>query len=302
MQPPGSTFKLVMALIGQQEGVLNPGTYYPCRQGYPPMGGKPKCHPHSSPLNLIPSIQHSCNSYYAFVFRSVIENRKYKSVEEAFENWRNYALSFGIGRKLEADLLNELRGSLPTVKYYNKVFGERRWKASTVISLGIGQAELGVSMLQMANIVCIIANKGYYYIPHVIKQIGPEKKILKKFTEKHYSMVTDTAYYNNVIKGMDEAVRAGTAAASKIPGIEYCAKTGTAENPHGKDHSVFVAFAPKENPKIVIAVLVENAGWGSSWAAPIASLMIEKYLKGKIERPQVETRMLEGDLIHPKKK
>ena len=298
--PPGSTFKLIDALIGQNEGVLSPETRYPCARGYPPLGGKPKCHPHPSPLDLYESISHSCNSYYSYVFKSIIENKKYNnSTEAGFESWRNYALSFGVGRKLNTDLPNELRGSLPTINYYNKVFGKGAWKASTVISLGIGQAELGITPLQNANVVTIIANRGFYYIPHIIKAIGnnPNDSCLNRFKIKQYPLVTDTSYYNVVIQGMAGTVENGTASAVKIKDITICAKTGTAQNPHGKDHSVFVAFAPREHPVIAIAVLVENAGFGAEWAAPIASLMIEKYIRGYITRPEMEERMLNGKLV-----
>lgn len=297
--PPGSTFKLVDALIGQNEGVLTINTRYPCARGYPPLGGHPKCHAHASPLALCDAIGHSCNSYFSFVFKSIIDNDKYNNTEEAFAKWRDYALSFSIGKKLNSDLANELRGNLPSIKYYDKVFGKGSWKASTVISLGIGQAELGITPVQNANIVSIIANRGWYYIPHIIKAIGndPNDTLLNRFKVKQYTMVTDTNIYKNVIQGMSDAVQSGTAAALKINGVDYCAKTGTAENPHGKDHSVFVAFAPKINPKIAIAVLVENAGFGATWAGPIATLMMEKYLNGKVIRTDLEKKMMEGNLI-----
>ncbi|MBI2269317.1 MAG: penicillin-binding protein 2 [Bacteroidetes bacterium] len=297
--PPGSTFKLIDALIAQQEGVLNPETRYPCARGYPPLGGKPKCHPHSSPLALYESISHSCNSYYSYVFKSIVDNDKYHSTTEGFEAWRNYALSFGVGRKLNTDLPNELRGLVPTVKYYDKVFGKGSWKSSTVISLGIGQAELLITPLQNANVVATIANRGFYYIPHIIKAINnnPDHPKLQRFKQKQFPLVTDTAYFNNVVKGMAFTVESGTGASVKIKDITMCGKTGTAQNPHGKDHSVFVAFAPKDNPKIAVAVLVENAGFGAAWAAPIASLMIEKYIRGYITRPDMEKRMFEGNLI-----
>lgn len=298
--PPGSTFKLVMALIGQQEGVLTPETRYPCARGYPPLGGHPKCHAHSSPLALSDAIGHSCNSYFSFVFKSVIENKKYHDTYVAYAAWRDIAMSFNIGQKTGSDLANELRGNIPSIKYYDKVFGKGSWKASTVISLGIGQAEMGITPLQNANLVAIIANRGWYYVPHIVKAIGRNENdtTLARFKVKHYTMITDTNIYQNVINGMSDAVTSGTAAALKIKGVDYCAKTGTAENPHGKDHSVFVAFAPKKNPRIAIAVLVENAGFGATWAGPIATLMMEKYLNGIIERKDLEKKMMEGDLIH----
>ncbi|TND07576.1 MAG: penicillin-binding protein 2 [Bacteroidetes bacterium] len=296
--PPGSTFKLLNALIGQQEGVLTPSTLYPCARGYPPMGGKPKCHPHASPTNLEGSIATSCNSYYSYVFRSIVENRrKYKRSVDGYTAWRKYVQSFGVGVKLDSDLPYVLKGNVPSVEYYDKLHGKGAWMASNIISLGIGQAELGITPLQMANITSTIANKGWYYTPHIIKSIGDEKEIDAKWKVKHYTMVTDTQYFNNVIEGMYKVVEAGTARIAQIPGIEVCGKTGTAQNPHGDDHSVFVCFAPKDNPKIAIAILVENSGYGSRWAAPIASLMVEKYLTGKITRPELEKRMLEGNLI-----
>jgi len=295
--PPGSTFKLLNALVGQQEGVTRTDTRYPCAMGYPPLGGKPKCHRHPGPCDLEMSIQHSCNSYYSYVFKSIIDNRRYKSTEEGYEAWRKYVLSFGVGVKLDSDLPYVLKGNVPSVQYYDKIFGKGRWRASTVISLGIGQNELGITPLQMANITSIIANKGWYYTPHIIKSIGDEKEIDAKWRQKHYTLVTDTNYFNVVIEGMAEVVRAGTARVAQIPGIEVCGKTGTAQNPHGKDHSVFVCFAPKDDPKIAIAILVENSGFGATWAAPIASLMVEKYLTGKITRPDLEKRMMEGNLL-----
>jgi len=297
--PPGSTFKLVMALIGQQEGVLNVNTRYPCSKGYAPLGGHPKCHAHASPLDLTGAIGHSCNSYFSYVFKSVIENRKYNDTYIAFAAWRELALSFCVGKKTNSDLANELSGNIPSIKYYDRIFGKGRWKASTVISLGIGQAEMGITPLQSANVVTIIANRGWYYIPHIIKEVGnnPNDTSLQRFKKKQYTMITDTLIYQNVINGMSDAVQSGTAAALKIPGIDYCAKTGTAENPHGKDHSVFVAFAPTNHPKIAIAVLVENAGFGATWAGPIASLLMEKYLKGKVTRPDLEKHIMETNLI-----
>lgn len=298
--PPGSTFKLIMALIGLHEHVLTPSTRYPCARGYPPLGGRPKCHPHPSPMDLEGAIGTSCNSYFSYVFKSVIDDKTYDDTYKAYANWREIAMSFCLGVKTGSDLSNELRGNVPSIKYYDKVFGKGSWKASTVISLGIGQAEMGITPLQNANLVTIIANKGFYYTPHIVKAIGGNANdtLLDRFKVKHYTKITDTAIYNVVIQGMARAVESGTAGALKIDGIPYCAKTGTAQNPHGKDHSVFVSFAPKENPKIAVGILIENAGFGSTWAGPIARLMMEKYLKGKITRPDLEKRMIEGDLIH----
>jgi penicillin-binding protein 2 len=291
--PPGSTFKLVMALLAQQEQTLNPETRYPCYGGYPPGGGKPKCHPHASPLDLKGSIAQSCNSYYSYVFRSVIDNKKYKSTQEAFAAWKKNIEKFGIGIRLHADLPNVLKGSVPTIPYYDKYFGKGQWRSSTIISLGIGQGELGITPLQNANIIAGIANRGYYYTPHVVKAIGDEMYLPKEFREKH-SLGIDKKYFDIVVDGMESVVESGTAASTRIKGIVVCGKTGTAQNPHGKDHSMYVAFAPKYNPKIAIAVSVENAGFGSQWAAPIAALLIEKYLTDSISRHDLDKRMREG--------
>ena len=236
--PPGSTFKLVESLIGQQEGVLTTETRYPCAAGYAPLGGHPKCEVHPSPLALYDAIGHSCNSYFSYVFKSIIENKKYSNMYKAFEAWRNIALSFNIGRKTNSDLANELRGNIPSIKYYDRVFGKGSWKASTVISLGIGQAEMGITPLQNANVVTIIANKGWYYIPHIVKEIdsNPNDTTLKRFKVKQNTMITDTTIYNNVIEGMSHVTESGTAHLLKIEGLEYCAKTGSWDLERGLQH------------------------------------------------------------------
>ncbi len=300
MYPPGSIFKLIDALVAQNDGVLGLHTVYPCARGYPPMGGKPKCHPHPA-ADLTASIQYSCNSYYSYVFRSIVDQHRFPKFKEGYQHWRDNVMSFGVGQKLGYDIPYEKPGNVPSIKYYDKVFGVNGWRSNTIVSLGIGQAELTIVPIQMANVICAIANKGYYITPHVIKSVnGDESKIDPKYKVKHYTAVQNPEYYNNVIYGMQRVVEAGTAAASKIKDIVICGKTGTAQNPHGKDHAVFVAFAPRDNPKIAIACVVENSGFGGTWAAPIVSLVIEKYLKRKIEakeRLAIEKRMLEADLI-----
>jgi penicillin-binding protein 2 len=301
MYPPGSVFKLIDALIGQHEKVLFRNTSYPCAMGYPPMGGKPKCHRHP-PVDLPGSIAHSCNSYYSYVFRSIVDQRKFNTFKEGYNHWRNMVMSFGPGRSLGTDLPYDKPGNVPSEKYYDRVFGKNGWRSNTIVSLGIGQAELTLVPLQMANVVAIIANKGYYYIPHCIIGVGNEKNIPDSaYLRKNYVAVTDTNYYNIVIEGMQKCLESGTAYASRVKDITICGKTGTAQNPHGKDHAVFMAFAPKENPKIAIACLVENAGFGGVWSAPIVTLMIEKYLKGKTDRPELEKRILEANLIASEK-
>lgn len=296
--PPGSTFKLINDLIGEQEGVLNASTSYYCDGGYHMGSQTVKCDARHGSLALESAIAHSCNTYHCYVFRSIVDQKKFSSTEQGYQNWRNHVLTFGIGKRLFSDLPQELKGNVATVEYYDKYFGKGRWRSSTVVSLSIGQGELGITPLQMANTMCIIANKGYFYIPHIVKKIDELRTPDKHFAEKNYTDI-DPKYYEIVIQGMQSVVESGTAAGSKIKGITICGKTGTAQNPHGKDHSLFVGFAPRENPKIAIGIMVENGGWGSDWGAPIASLMIEKYLSDTISRPELEKRMLEG-VVQPK--
>src|SRR5574344_218236 len=297
--PPGSVFKLVNGLVGLQEGVLVPSDSYPCNHGFVYSGNhKLGCHGHASPLKLLDAIATSCNGYFCYVFRNIIGNRAYSSSADAFDAWRKYVLSFGFGRKLGSDFPSELGGNIPTSKYYNKMYGNGRWHFQTIVSLSIGQGEIGVTPLQIANLAAIMANRGYYYIPHIVKDSGV-MKIDKKYKERHYTLV-DTTHFKTAVKGMYMAVNGGgsagaTALSAAIPGIAVCGKTGTAQNPHGKDNSVFICFAPMDHPKIAIAAYVENAGFGATWALPVASLMMEYYLKnGEIspQRKPMEERML----------
>lgn len=298
--PPGSVFKLVNGLIGLQEGVITPQTKYNCNLGYYYGDRKLGCHAHPSPLDFTQSIMMSCNAYYCYVFRAIIENRKYGSVSEAFDNWREMVMSFGFGRKLGSDFPAELGGTLPTSKTYDKIYGKNRWRAHSIISLSIGQGEIGATPLHLANLAATIANRGYYYIPHLVKD-SPDTTIRPRFKERNYTMV-DTSHFHKVIQGMWQAVNSepgagGTARLAHVEGLDICGKTGTAQNPHGKDNAVFICFAPRENPKIAIAAYIENAGFGGTWAAPIASLMIEKYLNGEISRKDLEQRMVEANLM-----
>jgi penicillin-binding protein 2 len=227
-----------------------------------------------------------------------VDQKKYPNFVDGYNHWRDMVKTFGPGTSLGSDLPFDKPGNVPSVNYYNKVFGKNHWRSNTVVSLGIGQSELLLVPLQMANVVAIIANKGYYYIPHCIKGIGKEKMIDKKFSEKHFAAVQKEEYYDNVMDGMERTMEpGGTAPNAKIKNIRMCGKTGTAQNPHGNDHAVFQAFAPREQPKIAIACIVENAGLGGSYAAPIVSLMIEKYLTGKITRPEYEKEVLKVNLI-----
>lgn len=300
--PPGSVFKLVNGLIGLQEGVLKPEYTYPCVNGYPYGNRKLGCHSHKSPLNMEEAIMTSCNGYFCFVMRNILENKEYGGPGGALDKWREYVESFGFGHALGSDFPAELGGTIPKSSYYNKIYGKGGWKFTTVISLSIGQGEIGVTPLQIANLCATVANRGYYYIPHIIK--GSEAlDIDPKYRERHYTMV-DTSHFHEVINGMWRAVNSGfgsggTASIAAVPGLDICGKTGTAQNPRGKDNSVFICFAPRENPKIAVAAYLENAGFGATWACPVASLLVEKYLTGDIDagRKPLEDRVLSGDLM-----
>ena len=298
--PPGSVFKLVNGLIGLQEGVLTPETRYPCHGGYHYGKRKLGCHNHPSPLDMEQSIMMSCNGYYCYVLKSILDNRKYKKINEAFDVWRDYVLSFGFGQKLGSDFPSELAGNIPTSKYYDKVY-RKSWNSTTVISLSIGQGEIGCTPMHIANLAATIANRGYYYTPHIIKA-GGGIEIDPKYYERHYTKV-DTTNFKKIIGGMYKAVNAGpgsggTAWRAAVEDLDICGKTGTAQNPRGDDNSVFICFAPKDNPKIAVAVYVENGGFGAAWAVPMASLMVEKYLRGEISRPELEQQMFNGNLLY----
>lgn len=303
--PPGSVFKLVNGLIGLQEGVVKPSTHYPCSNGYHFGNRKLGCHEHRSPLDFEESVMMSCNAYFCYVFRDILENPKYNTVAEGFTQWRDYVLSFGFGQRLGSDFPSELGGYIPLDSYYNRYYGENRWKAHTVISLSIGQGEIGCTPLHLANLCATIANRGFYYIPHIIKD-SPSVRIDDKYRQKIYTKV-DTSHFHAVIPGMYRAVNSGygsggTASIAAVPGLDICGKTGTAQNPHGDDHSIFICFAPKDNPKIAVAAYVENAGFGATWAAPIASLLVEKYLNGEVTRSYLENYALQGNLMNQVKK
>ncbi|MCK5028977.1 MAG: penicillin-binding protein 2 [Bacteroidales bacterium] len=298
--PPGSTFKIINALIGMQERILYPYTKYECYGGYNSGRFHLGCHIHKSPLNLVESIQMSCNAYYCNVFRNILDNKKYPSIRESFDMWREYIMSFGFGEYLNSDFSNELKGLVPTKERYDRIYGKNRWKSLTLVSMAIGQGELGTTPLQMANMTAAIANRGYYYIPHIVKEIEGDSELDERFYQKQYTKI-DSFYFEIAIEGMDLAVNGepgsgSTARSAQIPDITVCGKTGTAENPHGKDHSIFIAFAPKEDPKIAIAVYIENGGFGSTWAAPTAKLMIEKYLNDSISVPWLEERILNAEI------
>jgi penicillin-binding protein 2 len=300
MYPPGSTFKLVDALVGQQEGVLFPGTVYGCPGGFPLGNGKRVgCHPHPSPLDLNMAIQISCNTYFCRVFKSIIDKKSYLNTRQAYESWRKEVMSFGFGKKLGIDIPGELNGNIPTPAYYDRYHGKNRWRSMTIISLAIGQGEIGITPVQLANLAALISNRGWFYTPHIIRAIGRKDSLNVAYNTKHQVMV-DKRYFDVVIDGMANVITGGTGKIAQIDSVTMGGKTGTAQNPHGKNHSIFIAFAPVQNTKIAISVVVENAGYGAAWAAPIASLMIEKYLNRTIKRKDLEESMTSGNLINGK--
>lgn len=298
MYPPGSTFKLVDALIGQQEGVLTPGTAYGCPGGFPLGNGKMVgCHPHPSPVDLNGAIQISCNTYFCRAFKAILEKKGNPGTRASYERWRNNVMSFGFGKKLGIDIPGELNGNIPSPGYYDRYHGANRWRAMSIISLAIGQGEIGITPVQLANLSATIANRGWFITPHIIRAIGHKDSLNRKYTTRRQTAV-NPGYYDVVVNGMANVVTGGTGTVAKIDSITVGGKTGTAQNPHGKNHSIFIAFAPVENPSIAISVVVENAGYGAAWAAPIASLMIEKYLRREVKRTDLEERMINGNLIN----
>ena len=300
--PPGSVFKLVNGLIGLQEGVFTPETEYPCHMGYVFGRNRLGCHDHRSPLDLEEAVMMSCNAYFCYVFRAILENSRYASVSEGLDAWNRYVESFGFGRRLGSDFPSELGGTIPDSRYYDSVYGEGQWKATNVISLSIGQGEIGCTPLHLANLCAIMANRGYYYIPHLIR--GTDNvSIDSKYYEKQYTLV-DTSYFPVLVEGMYRAVNSGygsggTGTVAAVEGLDICGKTGTAQNPRGDDNSVFICFAPKDDPKIAVAAYIEHGSFGARWAAPIASLLVEKYLNNEISpsRKALETRVMEGNLM-----
>lgn len=281
MYPPGSTFKTTQGLTFLQEGIINTSTAYSCALGYPPLGGRPKCHPHGSPLAIEPAIATSCNSFFCYGLTAMLNNRKkYKSVLEAFDVWKNHMVDMGFGYRLGVDLPSEKRGFIPNSSFYSRAFKTENWKAANIISIAIGQGEILATPLQVANLAATIANRGYYYAPHIVREIQ-DTPLDSIYTHKHITSI-GKEHYDVIVEGMARAVTGGTCRGIMLPDIEVCGKTGTAENPHGKDHSIFMGFAPKNQPKVAIFVIVENAGFGATFGVPIGRLMVQKYLKGQV--------------------
>jgi penicillin-binding protein 2 len=289
--PPGSTFKPLGALVALDQGLITPNYGVPCSGGYGACNGVYVRCEHSNPghaANLRLALANSCNSYFSDIFRKAIDNKLYGNAAQGYIKWKEYMNAFGLGRTLEVDLPSEDKANIPDVSKYNNYFGANRWNSCSILTLGIGQDRMTATPIQMANIMCIIANRGHYFPPHFVDSIENESevetKMLAKYRNKHVvTRIADTAY-QAVVDGMHDVTIYGTAAYIKIPGIEYCAKTGTAQNPHGDNHSLFVAFAPKDNPRIAVAVVVENGGYGSVAAGPIAGFIMEKYLNDTISK------------------
>ena len=296
--PPGSIFKLVQTLIALQEGVISPTSSFPCDKKL--VG----CHAGHHARNIPEAIQFSCNPYFYVVMKKIVQQNKKKNSNEDAEIglnvWHKYMLSFGLGKKNDMDVSSQRPGVIPNSLYYDKWYGHHKWAFSTICSNAIGQGEVKITPLQMANIAAIIANKGWYYTPHFVKSIGNKGPLPQYLTRK--KTMVGFKYFDIVIEGMRRVVNVagGTAKSARLDSIVICGKTGTVQNPHGKDHSVFIAFAPIDNPKIAIAVFIENAGAGGTWAAPIASLMIEKYLNKKIKDTEKEKRIINANLSNSK--
>ncbi|MDD3787961.1 MAG: penicillin-binding transpeptidase domain-containing protein, partial [Petrimonas sp.] len=300
MYPPGSTFKPSQGAIFLQEGIISTETRYSCYHGYPPLGGRPACHGHPSPLPIVPALATSCNSFFCYGLNNMLSNReKYPSVSAAFDIWKDHMVQLGYGNKLGIDLPSEKRGFIPNSKFYDKVYKGMKWNANTIISIAIGQGEILATPLQMANFAAEAANRGYYYVPHVVRERkGAPLDTL--YTRKHNSGI-DPSVFEVIVEGMARAVSGGTCRRTDLsPEIIVCGKTGTAENPHGEDHSLFMGFAPKDDPKVAIAVIVENAGFGATYAVPIGRLMFQKYLKDSIpERDKFLEKQIANKVILP---
>ena len=277
--PPGSTFKTTQGLTYMTEGIIDEHTLYPCARGFNYRGLHVGCHPHGAPTNLVQALCTSCNSYFCWgLFHMIGNRRRYRNVQEAMNTWRDYMVSMGFGYKLGVDLPGEKRGLIPNAAFYDKAY-KGSWNGLTVISISIGQGEVNLTPLQIANLSATIANRGYYYVPHVVRKVQGEQ-LDTLYRRKHYTKASRKAY-EYVVQGMRASVVGGTCHAANRADYLVCGKTGTAQN-RGQDHSVFMGFAPMDNPKIAIAVYVENGGFGATYGVPIGSLMMEQYINGKL--------------------
>lgn len=297
--PPGSTFKPAQGLIFLQEGIITPDSRYPCFGGYPPLGGHPACHAHASPLAIQYALTTSCNSFFCYGLNGMLSNRsKYPSTGAAFDVWKDHMVKMGFGYPLGVDLPSEKRGFIPNSKFYSNVFKTDRWNAHNIISIAIGQGEILATPLQIANLAALIANRGYYFTPHVVKEIKGSA-LEKTFTIRHESGI-NREYLELTVNGMADAVTFGTCRGINLaPFLDVCGKTGTAENPHGDDHSLFMGFAPKDDPQVAIAVVVEGGRFGATNAVPIARLMMQQFFRGEIpENDQwLETSVINREIL-----
>ena len=280
--PPGSTYKTAQGLVFLEEEIITPQTMFSCHGGYPPLGGRPRCHGHYSPLAIQYALATSCNSFFSYGLNYMLNNRtKYANTREAFDVWRDHMVNMGFGYRLGVDLPSEKRGFIPNSKFYSTVFNAERWHVHNIISISIGQGEILTTPLQIANLGATIANRGYFYTPHVVSNIK-NGTLEPQFTTRRETGI-DREHYELTVKGMADAVTIGTCRGINLePLVEVCGKTGTSENPHGDDHSMFMGFAPKDNPEVAIAVVVENGRYGATNAVPIARLMLQKYFAGEI--------------------
>ena len=290
---PGSSFKMSLDLIALQYGTLTPTTTYGCQgtSSWPL-----KCtHNHPQPGNVINGLAQSCNPFHWQVFNHFLNDPKFPSLKDAFKIWFDNERSFGFGHRLGSDISFEKQGNIPSVAYYDKVYNGK-WNAMTIRSDAIGQGEVLTTPLQLANYAAMLANRGYFYIPHLVKAVGSPSNYITKFREKQTTKI-DREHFDLMVRAMEAVVNTGTGRSAAMNDIQICGKTGTSENSHGKDHSIFIGFAPENNPKIAICVVIENAGFGATWAGPISSLMIEKYLNRTVKRPEVEKRMIDFNMI-----
>ena len=285
--PPGSTFKTAQAPTYMTEGIISPATMFPCHHGFYHRGLHVGCHGHGSPIALVDAISTSCNAYFCWGLYYMIGNRKYKNVSEAMDIWRDYMVSMGFGYKLGSDVPGEKRGLIPNATVYNNAY-HGSWNGLTVISISIGQGEVNLTPLQIANLGATIANRGYYYTPHIVRKVQGEP-LDTLYTHRHYTKASKRAY-EYIVAGMRSSVIKGTCRSANRADYEVCGKTGTAQN-RGHDHSVFMGFATMNEPKIAIAVYVENGGWGADYGVPIGALMMEQYIKGGLS-PESEARAL----------
>ena len=289
---PGSTFKILQALVGLQEGVITTRTQYTCngQTSYPI-----KCtHDHGNPVDLEEGIEQSCNPYFWAMYKDLLQQDGYSDDHAEFkghyQTWRDHVMSFGLGKKFDdTDISEQAKGAVPSIALYDKLYGKKGWKAITIRSLSIGQGEILVTPLQLANQTAAIANKGYYITPHLNRNDSMKSRI-------HYTSI-DAKHFDVVHRGMARVMTEGTGKWYNVPELQICGKTGTVQNPHGEDHALFIGFAPQDNPQIAIAVAVENAGFGSTWACPIATLLMEQYLTGEIKRNWLYDRMVNANLI-----